>query len=251
MRRVRRVQHRATLGMIRSLNQIAALVGNNPATTVAPNGEMSNVHTRRPILWLDKERLADRRTSHFLVRMTVEKEIDTRHFARDALSDVFARYFGAQRIVARWLVEAGVHRDDDDVCTGISRLFNGFSNRGNDVAESQTPGDVLRVPHSDARGRRADDSNLYARALHHRPRVVSVNSNWIQTVSIRGQEWKLRLANCGVEIGNPVVVLVVANRRRVVLHRVHRCDDRILTVTRNASRHIREWISLQQISGVQ
>ena len=73
----------------------------------------------------------------------------------------------------------------------------------------------------------------------------------IDAVRVRGEQGKLRLAHGGVEIWDAIVVLVISDRCSVVLHCVHRRDNRIHAVARDLCRHVGKRISLQQVAAVE
>ena len=73
----------------------------------------------------------------------------------------------------------------------------------------------------------------------------------IRTIGIGGKKGELRLANRAVQIGHAVVVLMIPDRRGVVLHRVHRGDDRIRSIAGHSRGDVRQRIALKQVSRVQ
>src|SRR5450759_2211422 len=104
---------------------------------------MSDTDARRPVLRLNEKRLTDGRAAHLLVRVAVQNEIDSRHFARDSRRDILTRHLGACGIVARWLVEASMNGHEHDVRARCANFLNRYLHRGNDVAKAQPAPDIL------------------------------------------------------------------------------------------------------------
>ncbi len=149
---------------------------------------MRDANARRPVLWLNEERLADRAATILLVRVPVEHKVDSRNFAGDPRRDILARHARGQSVIARGLIEARVHGYEHDVRASRASLLNGLFHRGHYVAKAQAPFDVLGIPQRDAGRRRAHDPNFQTRTLDDRPRTICVYSLGIEPVSVGGKK---------------------------------------------------------------
>src|SRR5947207_1709597 len=195
MRRIGGRKYGCVLRVTRGLDEIAPLLGDGPMTSISRDLEMCDVDARRPVLWLNQQRLADRRPAILLMGVAVEDEIDSRNLSTDPRSNVFAGHVGRGCVVAGRLVESGVNGDENDVRPGCANFLDCLPDRRHDVAKTQATSNVLGVPDRHAGCCRTDDSNAQTRALDDRPRPVGVYSLRLNPVSIRGEEREPRLTN--------------------------------------------------------
>src|SRR5215208_1289778 len=147
---------------------------------------MSNIDARRPVFRLHEKSLTNHCSAHFLVRVPIEHEVDSRHFARDSLSDILARHAGRDAIVARRLVEAGVNCNENYVRAGASDLMDALSHCRHDVTEAQASANICGSPDGDAGRGRTDDSNLQARPFDDSPWTIGMDPLRIDAVCVCG-----------------------------------------------------------------
>src|SRR3954469_6198383 len=131
------------LGVAGGLDQIAALLANDPSSAGFRKLEMRHIDARCPVLWLHEQCLTDRGSPILLVRVSVDQKIDAWHFARDPSRHVLTRNSGRHGVIARRLVETRVNRDEHDVGAGASHFVDRLPDRGYDVAEAETSANIL------------------------------------------------------------------------------------------------------------
>src|SRR5512140_425811 len=122
---------------------------------------MGYADTLRPVLRLNEQRRPDVKVLLFLMRVTVDHEIDSRNFTRYSGGHVFVRHSSCDGVVAGRLVQSGMNADDDYIGAGSTSLRHRCPYGWNDVAEIEFPLDVLRVPDHHARRRRANNPDFH------------------------------------------------------------------------------------------
>ncbi len=207
---------------------------------------MSDAHARYPVLRLYEKRRANVEIRLLLVRMAVDYKVDSRNLARDQSGDIFPWKSSRHRIVARGLIESRMHGDDYHACTGRTNLAHCITNRGHDVSDLDASLHVLRIPHHDSGSGRSYNRDFHPPFFDDHPWPELVRSVGLE--SVRRQHRKARLLHRPLEIRYAVVVFMVAYRRGIVAHRIHRGDDRVRG--KLLHRHVGERVSLEQIAGI-
>ena len=245
MRPCDRRNDRSALGMTSRLDGRAGATHHAPAARRSLEPEVCDRDTRRPVLWLDEARGPDDRVGKLLVRVPEDDEVDACNFSSDASRDVLARHSGRRGVVARRPAEAGVHRHDDDVGALRAGLGHGRANFRNDVAHDDPTAEVVPIPQHRAWRRGADNTDAHATPLDDDEGRVGATS--IGVVDVRREKRERGLFDGPDEGRQPVIELVIAYRRRVVVHDVHRGDDRVGAGRVDATGDEREWVALQQV----
>ena len=185
---------------------------------------------------------------HLLVRMSVHDQIDPRHRARHLRRHILARQPRRDRVVARGLAESGVHDDDDDVGVLAAGRVDLGANGGHDRADGQPAGEVVLVPRVRAGRGRADERDARAAALD--DRASGKGRGPARGIRVGGEEGKARALRRRVQERKPVVELVIPDRRRVVVHRVHRGEHRMHREALPARGDVGERRALEHVAGV-
>src|SRR5215203_1260431 len=118
------------------LNHFTAGRRDAPCRTFTRDGQVSYAYARSPVLRLNEKRRSDVQIRLLLVRVPVYHEIDSWNLRRDSSSD---------GIVARRLVQPGVHSDDHYAGACRPRLTNSFSHTRKDVVNGDASFHVLGV----------------------------------------------------------------------------------------------------------
>ena len=143
-----------------------------------------------------------------------------------------------------------MEHDDYCICTISSCLRDCGSDGWNDIADVNLRlREIGCIPQIGARCRRSDYPNANTRAADDCERRIGMCFSGAGY--IRREQGKRRLRNGAIQIWYTVIELMVADRRRVVMHRVHRRDYRIPTRFYHAGRDIGQRRSLQQIACVE
>ena len=243
MRSRRGRQHRRVLGVVSGLHDAGPLLPHHPPCSLVYQAKVGDGDARRPILRLHQQHAVDERIRDFLVRVPEDDQVHTRHLAGDARRNVLARHARGDRVIARRTAEARVHRDQHDVRAGLPSFGDSGPHFRHDVTDDEAVLEVVAIPYHRTRCGRPDDRDLGAAARDHRPGLEAARA--IGAIRVGGEEWKRRLADGPVEEGHPVVELVVAHRRRVILHRIHGGHRRVRRSRgRDARGDVRQRIAL-------
>ena len=203
-----------------------------------------------PVSRLHEQHAVDRGVGDLAVRVPVENQVDPRHLVRHAGRDVLTRDASGDGIVAGRPVEPGVDGHEHDRRTRGPDVGDRLLDLGNDVLHDDAAGQVVAIPDHGPRCGGAHDADAGLTALHHRPRRERRLA--IGTHGIRCHEGKTRLADGALKERQSIVELVIADRRAIVPHRIHRGHHRVRGVCgRDPPRHICEGVALQQVAGVQ
>ncbi len=169
---------------------------------------------------------------------------------RHTSGNVLAGNTALDGVVARCAGQPGVHGEHHHVRSGAARLRHGFPHLGHDITNHDAPSEVVAIPHHGARRGGTDDPDVHTTALHHGEAAKGVRA--IRATRVRGEKRKLRLRERTLEKRHAVVEFVIAHRRGVVRHRVHRRNHGMRrTRRRNAGGRVGKRIPLEQVAGVQ
>ena len=239
-----------SLGVPAACTTRRRLARHPPAAALALEAEVRDGDARRPVLRLHEQDAVDRRVGDLLVRMPVDDEVDARRprapraprhsrsapRARRCRSSPRRRARSASSRARRRRPPRALRarpREPRARCRACTTRPSGCRD-----PRPSSPGVVAPTMPTRTPPRSTIVQRGNARAAVGRMRV-------------RGEEGKARLRAASLEERHAVVELVVADRRRVVLHRVHRRDHRMRRARgRDARGDVRERVALEQVARV-
>ena len=215
---------------------------------VALKAQRGHRHTRRPVAGLDHQHAVDRRLGNLPVAVTNDDGVDARHFVGDGGHGILRGDTGQRGVRTGRRVEAGVGHHHHHLSAGRARVLHGALQRRHDVVDLELFIEVQLVPDHGPRRGDADDRDAHATAVEEgrrRPAALAVDPP-----DVGGEQREGRGRERTVEIGKAVVELVIAEHARVVLHGVHRGDDRVRPSESGARGDICQRIALQEVAGI-
>ena len=194
----------------------------------------------------------DQHAGDLAVGVSGQDDVHAGNLAGDRQRPVFIRHLAGRRLTVRKvLLEAHVHRDDDEVgALATLQDVHPALRFGDRLAEFEA-GVVLPVlPRRNARRRQAQDADADAVQLLHDVGPV-VGLGRAPFVGVRRQPRKARLAPGLFEHGQAEVVLVIADGHGVVGKGVHRQHHRIGRCVVGAVVHVLERRALDRVTRVE
>ena len=227
-------------------HQLAALLDHMPRRAAVLQANGGHGKAARPLPRLHEHHAVDRRVDDFAVRVAVDDEVDAGHLARHIARHVLIADTGG--VEGRRATDTRVQDRHHEFSPRRADRVHRYAHIRRDVAHRHAAAEIAAVPDIDAGVRRADDPDLHAAAFDdHEGRK---GARAVEAARVGRQEREARLRNGLFEERHAVVELVVADGRRVVLHRVHRRHHRMWH-RRRARRHIGHRVALQQVAAIE